>query len=53
MADVYVTLEDAAAFEQMPYDTLKKRVQRDQRQYKIRTQPNGKGMAGGTESGRR
>ncbi len=43
MADVYVTLEDAAAFEQMPYDTLKKRVQRDQRQYKIRTQPNGKG----------
>lgn len=43
MADVYVTLEEAAAFEQMPYDTLKKRVQRDQRQYKIRTQPNGKG----------
>ena len=39
MSDVFVGLEEAAVFEGVVYDTMKKRVQRSPQQYKTKTQP--------------
>lgn len=39
MSDVFITLEEAAAFEGLDYFTLQKRVKRNPRQYKAKTQP--------------
>lgn len=38
MQDVYITLKDAAEFEGVSYDTMKKRVTRNPEQYKSKTQ---------------
>ena len=34
MPDVFITLEEAAAFEGVSYDTYQKRVKRNPKQYK-------------------
>lgn len=39
MSDVFVGLEEAAAFEGVTYEAMKKRAQRSPRQYKTKTQP--------------
>lgn len=39
MPDVFIGLKEAAAFEGVTYETLKKRVQRNPGQYKTKTQP--------------
>ena len=39
MSDVFVSLEEAAVFEGVIYDTLQKRVKRSPQQYKTKTQP--------------
>lgn len=46
MPDVFITMKEAAEFEGVAYDTLKKRVTRNPRQYKTKTKPN---EAGGRE----
>lgn len=38
MPDVFITLEEAAAFEDISYEAMKKRVQRNPKQYKTQTQ---------------
>ena len=38
MPDVFITLEEAAVFEGVSYDTLQKRVKRNPAQFKTRTQ---------------
>ena len=38
MTDTYIGLDEAAAFEGVSYDTMKKRVQRNPRDYKTKTQ---------------
>ena len=38
MPDVFITLEEAAAFEGVSYDTYQKRVKRNPKQYKTQTQ---------------
>ena len=37
MQDVFITLEEAAAFEGVSYDTFQKRVKRDMQQYRTKT----------------
>ena len=39
MTDIYVTIKDAATFEAVSYETLKKRIQRDVRKYTVKMQP--------------
>lgn len=39
MPDVFITLEEAATFEGISYDTLQKRVKRNPSAYKTKTQP--------------
>ena len=39
MSDVFIGLEEAAAFEGVTYEAMKKRAQRSPRQYKTKTQP--------------
>jgi len=39
VTEVFITLEEAAQFEQITYDTLKKRCQRNPTAFKLRTQP--------------
>ena len=46
MPDVFIGLKEAAAFESISYDTIKKRVQRNPQQYKTKMQPS---EAGGRE----
>ena len=46
MPDVFIGLKEAAAFEGISYDTIKKRVQRNPQQYKTKMQPS---EAGGRE----
>lgn len=46
MSDVFIGLEEAAAFEGVAYDTFQKRVKRNPKEYKAKTQPN---EAGGRE----
>lgn len=38
MPDTFITLEEAAAFEGISYEAMKKRAQRGQQQYKTKTQ---------------
>ena len=46
MPDVFIGLKEAATFEGISYDTIKKRVQRNPQQYKTKMQPS---EAGGRE----
>lgn len=46
MPDVFIGLKEAAVFEGISYDTIKKRVQRNPQQYKTKMQPS---EAGGRE----
>lgn len=39
MADVFIGLEEAAAFEGVAYDTMQKRVKRNPKEYKTKAQP--------------
>lgn len=39
MSDVFIGLEEAAAFEGVTYEAMKKRAQRSPQQYKTKTQP--------------
>ncbi|NBH81060.1 hypothetical protein D3Z52_23675, partial [Clostridiaceae bacterium] len=39
MQAVFVSLKDAAGFESISYETLKKRIQRDSQQYEVKAQP--------------
>jgi len=43
VTEVYVSLKDAAIFEGFSYETLKKRIQRDAQQYKVKVQPRESG----------
>lgn len=43
MPEVYITLEEAAAFEGVIYDTMKKRIQRSPSSFKTKTQPRENG----------
>lgn len=43
MQEIYITLEEAAAFEGIEYDTLKKRVQRSPQSFNVRTKIREKG----------
>ncbi len=46
MSDVFITMKEAAELEGVSYEALKKRVSRNPKQYKTKTQPN---EAGGRE----
>lgn len=39
MSDVFIGLEEAAAFEGVTYEAMKKRAQRNPKQFKTKTQP--------------
>ena len=43
MPDVFITLEEAATFEGISYDTMQKRVKRNPKEYKAKMQPNDAG----------
>lgn len=43
MPEVFITLEEAAAFEGVVYDTMKKRVKRSPEKYKTKTEPRESG----------
>ena len=43
MQDVYITLEEAAQFEGIGYEAIKKRVQRNPQSYEIKNKPSENG----------
>ena len=43
MPEVFITLEEAAAFEGVTYDTMKKRIQRSPKSFRTKTQPRAGG----------
>ena len=45
MPDVFITLEEAAAFEGITYEAMKKRAQRSPKQYKTQTPGPGRAEA--------